>query len=152
PSGKLRHQLTDQPEKIAALAFSPDNSTLASGGGTKRIDLWDVSTGKIRRSLDGHRDWVNALAFSPDGASLASASCDWGYHRGHDWPRSPSRGIEQAEWRLWDLHSGQLLRTVNESGQMLSLAFSPNGKSLACSLGNDVRLYDVASTSPTRIV
>src|SRR5207249_5926150 len=121
PSGKLRHQLRDQPEEIAALAFSPDSNLLASGGGDKVVHLWDMTSGKLRRSLAGHRDWICSLAFAPDGKTIASASCDWGFHRGHDWPRSPIRGQEQCEWKLWDVDSGKIQRTVSDQGRMLAI-------------------------------
>jgi WD40 repeat protein len=150
-TGKLRHRLADQPFRAPALAFSPDSATLASGG-DKTTGLWDVATGRLRRSLEGHRDWVCTLAFAPDGKTIASGSCDWGFHRGHDWPRPVWRGAEQFEWRLWDVASGKVQRTVTEPGRMLSLAFAPDGKSLASGIGKEVRLYDVGSETPGRVV
>jgi WD40 repeat protein len=152
PSGKLRLQLKDLKEKLAALAFSPDSATLAGAGGEKLIHLWDTTTGKLRRSVAGHRDWICTLAFSPDGRTIASGSCDWGFHRAHDWPRPPSRGREQCEWRLWDVDSGKLVRTVTEQGQLLSMSFAPDGKSLACGLDQEVRLYDLSSKSAPRVI
>ena len=44
-SGKLRHQLKDQPEKIAALAFSPDSRQLVTGSGDGTVRQWDVESG-----------------------------------------------------------------------------------------------------------
>lgn len=150
-TGKLRLALKDQPARVTALAFSPDGSTIA-GGGDKAVRLWDVATGRVRRSLEGQGDWVCAVAFSPDGRTIASGSCDWGFHRGHDWPRPAGRGPEQCEWRLWDVGSGKVLRSVAQPGRLQSLAFSPDGKSLACGVGNDVRLYDVAADGPGRVI
>jgi WD40 repeat protein len=151
-TGKLRHRLADQPFRAPALAFSPDSATLASGG-DKTIRLWDVATGRLRRSLKGHRDWVCTLAFTPDGKTIASGSCDWAYHRGRDtsgfWPPDPGCN---SQWKLWDAVTGDLKRTVTESGRLLSLAIAPDGKSLACGIGKEVRLYDVGSETPGRVV
>ena len=153
-TGKLRHRFANQPFRVPALAFSPDSATLA-GGSNKTIRLWDMATGRLRRSLEGHRDWVCALAFAPDGKTIVSGSCDWAYHRGRDTSRfsPPDRGCD-SQWMLWDSSTGDLKRTVTESGRLLSLAFAPDGKSLACGIGKEVRLYDVAlgrgpETSPS---
>src|SRR5262245_47276631 len=71
-TGKLRHQLKDQPVRVSALAFSPDGATLVSGSGDKLVKLWDTATGRLKQSLDGHGDCVCALVFSADGKLLAS--------------------------------------------------------------------------------
>src|SRR5262249_50099032 len=123
---------------------------LACGG--KTVRLWDMKTGQLRRTLAGHRDWVCTVAFSPDGTTVASGSCDWSFHRGHDWPRPAWRGPEQCEGRLWDAASGDLNRVVTGSGPLLSVAFAPDGKSLACGMGAEVRLYDLSSEAPGRVV
>ncbi len=151
-TGKLRHQITDQPYRMAALVFSPDSHTLATGGGDKAVKLWDMATGKLRRSLEGHRDWVCTLSFSSDGKLLASGSCEWGSHRGHDWPRSPDRGEEQSEWRLWDVTTGKMLGQRSEKGRILSLAISPAGDALVCGVGKHVRLYDLTRDAASRDV
>lgn len=151
-TGKLRHQLKDQAFRTAALAFSPDSATLAGGGGDKLVRLWDSTTGQLRRSLAGHRDWIATLTFSPDGRMIASGSCDWGFHRGHDWVRPAGSPPEQSEWRLWDVDSGQLQRVVTEQGRMLSVAFAPSGNSIACGIDKDVRLYDLSTNTAGQAV
>jgi WD40 repeat protein len=150
-TGMLRHRLADQPFRVTTLAFSPDGATLACGG-DKSVRLWDMKTGTLLRTLTGHRAWVCTVAFSPDGTAVAGGGCDWSFHRGHDWPRPAWRGPEQSEWRIWNVSSGELKRAEAEPGQLLSLAFAPDGKSLACGIGNDVRLYGLASESPARVV
>lgn len=62
-----------------SVAFSPDGSTLVSGGGTNTgtgfLNIWDSKTGKRigEAGLDGA---VKALRFLPDGETLAAGTHD----------------------------------------------------------------------------
>jgi WD40 repeat protein len=151
-TGKLRHQLKNQPFRIAALAFSPDSATLAGGGGDKQVRLWDATTRELKSSFTPHGDWIATLAFAPNGKTIASASCNWSFHRGHDWALPAGSSVEQSEWRLWDVDSGKLLRTVTATGRMLSVALAPGSTSLACGIDKEVRLYNLSGDAAYRVV
>src|SRR3954471_15701542 len=58
---------------IAALAVSPDATTLASASWDQTVRLWPLAGG-APRVLDGHTQNVNGVAFAPDGRTLVSVS------------------------------------------------------------------------------
>ena len=68
-------------DRVLSLAFSPDGTLLAAGGGeasrTGELTLWNVADGTLARQFpDAHSDTVYGLEFSADGRLLASASAD----------------------------------------------------------------------------
>ena len=80
---RLRYRLTEDTHDghdydVRSVTFSPDSTTLASGGGffDRTVRLWDVKTGSLKNILKGHSNAVVSLAYSPDGTTLASGSHD----------------------------------------------------------------------------
>jgi WD40 repeat protein len=63
------------PAGVDAVAFAPDGASLATGGSSGDVRLWDAA-GRKRQLLGWHFKEVTAVAFSPDGRTLASASWD----------------------------------------------------------------------------
>ncbi len=65
---------------ISALAYNPDLTLLAVGGGDGRIYLYDpVARQRVAEFGDrdtGHRNAVNRIAWSPDGTLIASSGYD----------------------------------------------------------------------------
>jgi WD40 repeat protein len=154
--------LTDVPQDswVAALAFHPDPSFLATGHDEGDVRCWDLTAHQALHTLKHHKKAISALAYSADGARLAVASEDksislWdtktgtllGVLQGHT-DRIPAlawhpsgRWLVSAGWdttaRVWDVAQLQPAILLNtHSGQVTSVAFSRDGNLLACADSN----------------
>lgn len=130
PSGKSRGMLRGHTDAVSSLAFSADDSILASGSRDGTVKLWDAQSGALKQTLPSASGMheVPRVAFSPQGAVLAITGLNG------------DRGV-----RLLDVASGAQ-RTLGED-PWSSLAFSPDGKTLALGGGpfGGIDLLDVAS-------
>jgi WD40 repeat protein len=141
-SGQLKATVHAGAYGVYLVAFTPDGKTLATDsydsttGVYTGVRLWDVASGQLKATL---KDASGPLAFSPDSKTLATASYDsTGSAVG---PR-----VMTAPVRLWDVASGQLKATLQGHTGPVTLAFSPDGKTLATgSYDQTARLWDVAS-------
>jgi RNA polymerase sigma factor (sigma-70 family) len=122
---------------LYGVAFGRDSRTLFSCGEDGGVRAWDAADGKPLR-LIGDASWVGkALAVSPDGRLLAVGCAD-------------------NKVRLFDTESGALLRQMSErpngarsfpaaTRPARSLAFSPDGRTLAWGDWQAVQLWEVAT-------
>src|SRR5690606_2825921 len=69
--GRFLHSLKGTGE-VYAVAFSPDGTLLAVGGGDGLLRIWDVGRGELVSVQDGHEGAIGAVAWSPDGWRLAT--------------------------------------------------------------------------------
>jgi len=60
---------------VYSLAYSPDATVLASGGGDSTVLLWDLANAREIRALPGHLS-ATSMVYSPDGHLLALATVD----------------------------------------------------------------------------
>jgi WD40 repeat protein/serine/threonine protein kinase len=75
-SGERTLTLRGHTAKVAAVAFSPDGSRIASASFDRTVKLWELETGQEVCTLRGHTAGVLSVEFSPDGRSLATGSMD----------------------------------------------------------------------------
>jgi Tol biopolymer transport system component len=125
-------------DRVFCVPFSPDGKQLASASTDQTIKVWDAACGKELRTLSGHTRTVYTVAFSPDGKHLASAAGG----KGND-PEDKKPG----ELKVWELATGKTVRALNgHTGPVYSVAFSPDGKTLASGSGDEtVKLWDPAT-------
>jgi WD40 repeat protein len=134
-------------DPVARLLFSPDGKTLISLGAgpaglrrrahaTQTLHRWDVATGQ---KLPGFPVPAStAFALSPDGKALVVAADD---------PDTPFI-LRSSPILLLDLATGKEVRRFRgpEGHLVISLAFSPDGKTLASAgQGTPICLWDVTT-------
>jgi WD40 repeat protein len=121
---------------ILSLAFHPAKEVLVSGGADGAVLLWNLQFPDYPPiSLTGHEEEVFATAFTPDGTALASLSEDSSLYL---WDLKNLR--TDFIWLLQLYFASRVLYEGEES--FFSLAFSPDGNTLAVRGSHNIRLWN----------
>lgn len=164
---------------MACLAYSPDGSTVATGGDDAKVKLWNTTSGFCFVTFSEHEAKVSGLAFTPNGKVVLSSSLD-GTVRAFDMTRyrnfktltTPrpvqlgcvgvdcsgdlvaAGGIDVFEVYLWSLTTGRLTEVLaGHEGPVGGLAFSPALTSSALatvSWDKSLRVWDAIQASGAR--
>ncbi|MDR3020127.1 MAG: caspase family protein [Treponema sp.] len=120
---------------VDSVAFSPDGKMILSGSNIRdcTVKLWDVATGReirtfAREQLTNSAN-VTSVAFSPDGKLILS-----GYG---------SIFSSYCTAILWDLTTGQEIRSFNHIGWVNSVSFSPDGRQIITNATDAMKLWDL---------
>jgi WD40 repeat protein/serine/threonine protein kinase len=126
-NARLRQTLKVHVGRITCLSFSPDSKLLVSGGADAMVRFWDVADARELEALPVHQGPLRCLVFSAKGAMLAA---------------SDGKSV-----KLWDVTYRKLIADLGPpSAGVRTLAFSPDGKTLAVAPSNGVvYLWDVAT-------
>jgi WD40 repeat protein len=120
------------PTLIRCVAWSPDGTRLAGGGGVDgQVYLWNASDGSLLDRLAGHHGGVTSVAWSPDGTLLASGG----------------GSSDSGELFVWEAQRGERHPTwgagnrglAGHPGVVSAVTWSPSGERLI-SGGSDGRL------------
>lgn len=130
-SGALLRTLDGHQRQVAALSYSPDGASLASGGWDGAVVLWDAKSGDRLQNLTGHKRDIAGLAWSPDSKRLAST------------------GSLDNQVIVWNPVTGQAEATLQGTDNgVWGVAWSPDGKTLAVSTSlADILLWDMTRPS-----
>ena len=151
-TGKEKLSYPRHQGPVYAIAFAPNDKTIASGGDDGTLRLWDVATGKeVRRIVDSPpRRWkaetdeeirqnllgrVKSLAFAPDGETIVSMT-----HGG--------------ALRFWDVGSGKGARRIDlvRSSPISAVAFATDCKTIAVASDDSdiIEFWDVVTGKEIR--
>ncbi|MDE0299502.1 MAG: cohesin domain-containing protein [Candidatus Poribacteria bacterium] len=124
-TGEQKYPPLQHTYAVKSVQFSPDGALLASVS-SRQVQIWDADTGAKKRTLTGHTHTVNSVAFSPDGNALVTGSKD-------------------GTMRVWNVRTGDCLRTIKGGYDAHSLAISPDGKTLAVGFFSELHLWDTGT-------
>ena len=106
--------LEGDSNRVRTLAFSPDNSILASSGRDRQLKLWNVSNWELLRTIPHAGEYD--IAFSPDGKMLASTNNGdvslWWVEDGARVARLPGPQMHPVDFS----HDGNFLAVGAEDG------------------------------------
>ncbi|MFF3893818.1 helix-turn-helix domain-containing protein [Streptomyces sp. NPDC001812] len=132
-TGALHTVRTSRGRSVRMVAFTPDGRTLAVvtiEADGERVTLLDATTGRTQRTIEPGTRSPLSLSFSPGGHTLATVS--------------GSNGLVKT----WDARTGRLQDSFRIGGEVASLAFSTDGRTLAASSARGVHLWDLATSRP----
>jgi len=170
-SGKRLHRFESPTGGVPRIAISPDGKWLASGGSDHKARVWELATAKLVHELPHQYHLVFGVHFSSDSTRLITGTGDGVATHGEvkSWDLGTGREVWRHEGKqIWmvaalpdssaavsidvggtvvfhDWTTGVTTRSLQTGDQCRALAVSHDGKMLAASARNSIKVWQVAS-------
>lgn len=136
-TGELRYTFPAETRvgaHVRAVQFTPDGKQLVTLA-DEEVKVWDARTYTLQQTLSrgtGRLGRLMSLALSPDGKRVAAGG-ELSFGLNSEKYPSAKFGRSMGRVWIWDLATGMLEKNLIHpgSGEVVSLAFSPRGKTLA---------------------
>ena len=117
------HVFSEHTDMVINVAYSPDERHVASSSFDQTLRIWDVATGECIRMLPCPGGSLGHLEYSPGGKFIAFKNLDWVC--------------------IYDLSTGDVKKYCGHTGEVYSIAWSPDGTKLASGdHGGVIRVWD----------
>ncbi len=133
-SGKLLQTLLGHSGPVVSLAFSNDNTKIASGSVDMTARVWDLASPKFPEiaRFPGHTAPVTAIAFHSDAQQVLSGSAD-------------------NSVKLWKTADAELVMDfVGHTAPVVAVAMAANNQPVSASADKTVRLWNPADGKAAR--
>ncbi len=140
--------LIGHTDRISSIAFSPDNTEIATGSWDRTLRVWDVGTGtQLHTLVDNGVHVADDLKFSPDGKKIAMLRS---FINSNVHLFDVEAGMEVQSFRAFTLpplSSKPSTYPANEHESSVDhIMFSPDGNSiLTISYDKTIRIWDAAT-------
>ena len=140
PENALDLSASPHVDRVLCLAFSPDGTRLASGGGdpsrSGELLIWNVANRAVERVVaDAHSDTVYDVKFSRDGKLLVSGAAD-------------------KFVKVFEVETGKFVRSFEgHTNHVLGVAFKADGSNLASAgADNAIKIWNFETGEQIRTI
>src|SRR5205814_7889678 len=116
-------------KSVPAVAFGPDDKTVAGEIEQGGIKTWDARTGEVKKAIAADAETGSAAAISSDGSTVAEVS-------------------SEQQVRVWNVASGAHIVVPLTQRGATAVSLSADGKTLAIAASDGISI--VNTTAPTR--
>ena len=162
--------ISEDDTGIWKLAYLPDGRRVVSGANNGTVKVWNLENGRQEGTSMEHESGICGLAVTRDGAKIISSDEDgkikvWNVESHEivkEWTHPGARrscpkiaispddrliAAGDETMAFYTMEGRQVNHSIQDGSYVRAMSFSPDGKKLACATDDDIRVYDVASST-----